>query len=131
MDDLPDTVMTIFQNAIDSANSGIVNWVMRRRAMRYLTFLTIPYRVPIDIMYATFTKWVYFIISSVSWNIPSIDGLRRQSVNWVSLEPTKAPIYTGQQHCNKKKTWHKHNVDKILLLEEAYVQQLTIKGCWW
>lgn len=56
MDDLPDTVMTIFQNAIDSANSGIVNWVMRQRAMRYLTLLTLPYRVPIDIMYASFTK---------------------------------------------------------------------------
>ncbi|KAJ8725236.1 hypothetical protein PYW07_016194 [Mythimna separata] len=56
VDDLPDTVMTIFQNAIDSANSGIVNWVMRQRAMRYLTLLTLPYRVPIDIMYASFTK---------------------------------------------------------------------------
>nr|AEJ33048.1 adipose triglyceride lipase [Manduca sexta] len=58
VDDLPDTVMTIFQNAIDSANSGIVNWVMRQRAMRYLTLMTLPYRVPIDIMYATFTKFV-------------------------------------------------------------------------
>ncbi|KAI8440584.1 hypothetical protein MSG28_001811 [Choristoneura fumiferana] len=34
VDDLPDTVMTIFQNAIDSANHGIVNWVMRQRAMK-------------------------------------------------------------------------------------------------
>ncbi|KAG6464242.1 hypothetical protein O3G_MSEX014377 [Manduca sexta] len=58
VDDLPDTVMTIFQNAIDSANSGIVNWVMRQRAMRYLTLMTLPYRVPIDIMYATFTNCV-------------------------------------------------------------------------
>lgn len=56
VDDLPDTVMTIFQNAIDTANSGIVNWVMRQRAMRYLTVLALPYTVPIDIMYATFTK---------------------------------------------------------------------------
>ncbi|GBP07529.1 Patatin-like phospholipase domain-containing protein 2 [Eumeta japonica] len=54
--DLPDTVMTVFQNAIDSANSGIVNWVLRQRAMQYLNLLTLPYRVPIDIMYATFTK---------------------------------------------------------------------------
>ncbi|XP_053600600.1 uncharacterized protein LOC128669658 [Plodia interpunctella] len=58
VDDLPDTVMTIFQNAIDSANSGLVNWVMRQRAMRYLSVLTLPYRVPIDVMYATFTKFV-------------------------------------------------------------------------
>lgn len=56
VDDLPDTVMTIFQNAIDSANNGVVNWVMRQRGMRYISLLTLPYRVPIDIMYATFTK---------------------------------------------------------------------------
>ncbi|CAG9792207.1 unnamed protein product [Diatraea saccharalis] len=58
VDDLPDTVMTIFQNAIDSANSGIINWMMRKRAMRYLSVLTLPYRVPIDVMYATFTNYV-------------------------------------------------------------------------
>ncbi|KAL0839903.1 hypothetical protein ABMA28_016522 [Loxostege sticticalis] len=58
VDDLPDTVMTIFQNAIDTANSGIVNWVMRQRAMRYLSVMALPYRVPIDVMYATFTKFV-------------------------------------------------------------------------
>ncbi|KAM3968027.1 brummer [Aphomia sociella] len=58
VDDLPDTVMTIFQNAIDSANNGLVNWVMRQRAVRYLSVLTLPYRVPIDVMYATFTNYV-------------------------------------------------------------------------
>ncbi|XP_026326934.1 uncharacterized protein LOC113235457 [Hyposmocoma kahamanoa] len=58
VDDLPDTVMTIFQNAIDSANNGLVNWVMRQRGMRFVSLLTLPYRVPIDIMYATFTKFV-------------------------------------------------------------------------
>ncbi|XP_061706231.1 1-acylglycerol-3-phosphate O-acyltransferase Pnpla3-like isoform X5 [Cydia pomonella] len=57
-DDLPDTVMSIFQNAIDSANHGIVNWVLRQRAVRYLSIMTLPYRVPIDIMYATLTKFV-------------------------------------------------------------------------
>ncbi|XP_052738212.1 uncharacterized protein LOC112053492 isoform X2 [Bicyclus anynana] len=58
VDDLPDTVMTIFQQAIDSANTGIVNWVMRQRGMRCVSLLTLPYRVPVDIMYATVTKFV-------------------------------------------------------------------------
>ncbi|CAG9792206.1 unnamed protein product [Diatraea saccharalis] len=75
VDDLPDTVMTIFQNAIDSANSGIINWMMRKRAMRYLSVLTLPYRVPIDVMYATFTKFVTCTpkmsksLWRLSWNI--------------------------------------------------------------
>ncbi|CAG9563383.1 unnamed protein product [Danaus chrysippus] len=58
VDDLPDTVMTIFQNAIESANTGLVNWVMRQRGMRCVSLLTLPYRVPVDVMYATFTKFV-------------------------------------------------------------------------
>ncbi|XP_068627563.1 uncharacterized protein [Battus philenor] len=58
VDDLPDTVMTIFQNAIDSANSGLVSWLMRQRGMRCVSMMTLPYRVPVDILYATFTKFV-------------------------------------------------------------------------
>ncbi|CAH2062778.1 unnamed protein product, partial [Iphiclides podalirius] len=58
VDDLPDTVMTIFQNAIESANSGLVSWLMRQRGMRCVSVMTLPYRVPVDIMYATFTKFV-------------------------------------------------------------------------
>ncbi|XP_028173729.1 uncharacterized protein LOC114362496 [Ostrinia furnacalis] len=75
VDDLPDTVMTIFQNAIDTANSGIVNWVMRQRAMRYLSVMALPYRVPIDVMYATFTKFVSCTpkmsksLWKLSWNV--------------------------------------------------------------
>ncbi|XP_050362756.1 uncharacterized protein LOC126781764 [Nymphalis io] len=58
VDDLPDTVTTIFQNAIDTANNGIVNWVMRQRGMRCVSLLTLPYRVPVDVLYATITKFV-------------------------------------------------------------------------
>ncbi|CAK1544746.1 unnamed protein product [Leptosia nina] len=58
VDDLPDTVMTIFQNAIDSANNGLVNWVMQQRGMRAVSLLTLPYRIPVDVMYATFTNYV-------------------------------------------------------------------------
>ncbi|XP_075972370.1 uncharacterized protein LOC142974102 [Anticarsia gemmatalis] len=58
VDDLPDTVMTIFQNAIESANSGLVNWLLRRRAVRCLTLAALPYRVPVDIVYATLAKFV-------------------------------------------------------------------------
>ncbi|KPJ16220.1 Patatin-like phospholipase domain-containing protein 2 [Papilio machaon] len=58
VDDLPDTVMTIFQNAIDSANSGLASWLLRRRGMRCISLMTLPYRVPVDILYATFTNYI-------------------------------------------------------------------------
>ncbi|KPJ01037.1 Patatin-like phospholipase domain-containing protein 2 [Papilio xuthus] len=58
VDDLPDTVMTIFQNAIESANSGLASWLLRRRGMRCISLITLPYRVPVDILYATFTNYI-------------------------------------------------------------------------
>lgn len=56
MANLPDTVVTVLQNAIDSANKGIVNWVFKHRSMKILSLLTIPCTLPVDIVYATFTK---------------------------------------------------------------------------
>lgn len=53
---MPDTVMTIFQEAIDSANKGLVNWMFKHRGMKLLSVLSLPYTLPADIMYATFTK---------------------------------------------------------------------------
>lgn len=52
----PDTVMTIFQDAIDSANKGIINWLFKHRGMKLLSILTLPYTLPIDVVYATLTK---------------------------------------------------------------------------
>ncbi|XP_017775894.1 PREDICTED: patatin-like phospholipase domain-containing protein 2 isoform X2 [Nicrophorus vespilloides] len=53
---LPDTVLTIFQDAIDTANKGLVNWVFKHRGMKLLSVLSLPYTVPADMVYATFTK---------------------------------------------------------------------------
>ncbi|KAI8440589.1 hypothetical protein MSG28_001811 [Choristoneura fumiferana] len=84
VDDLPDTVMTIFQNAIDSANHGIVNWVMRQRAVRYLTILALPYRVPIDIMYATLTNGIITCMNGrklVHENLDLVNASQRALLN--------------------------------------------------
>ncbi|KAB0797303.1 hypothetical protein PPYR_08297 [Photinus pyralis] len=53
---MPDTVMTVFQEAIDSANKGLINWLFKHRGMKLLSILSLPYVLPADIMYATFTK---------------------------------------------------------------------------
>ncbi|XP_046394009.1 1-acylglycerol-3-phosphate O-acyltransferase Pnpla3-like isoform X3 [Ischnura elegans] len=55
---LPDTVMTIFQEAIDSANKGIINWVFKHRGMKILSILSLPCILPADIVYATYTKFM-------------------------------------------------------------------------
>lgn len=53
---LPDTVLTIFQDAIDTANKGIVNWMFKHQGIKCLSVLSIPYTLPADMVYATFTK---------------------------------------------------------------------------
>lgn len=53
---MPETVVTIFQEAIDKANKGLVNWVFKHRGMKLLSILALPYTLPADVMYATITK---------------------------------------------------------------------------
>lgn len=53
---MPETVLTIFQEAIDSANKGIVNWIFKHRSMKLLSVLSLPYTLPADMVHATFTK---------------------------------------------------------------------------
>ncbi|KAK9752169.1 Osteopetrosis-associated transmembrane protein 1 precursor [Popillia japonica] len=55
---LPDTVLTIFQDAIDTANKGLINWIFKHRGMKLLSVLSLPYSLPADVMYATFTKFM-------------------------------------------------------------------------
>ncbi|XP_018326374.1 1-acylglycerol-3-phosphate O-acyltransferase Pnpla3 isoform X2 [Agrilus planipennis] len=53
---MPEAVLTVFQEAIDSANKGLINWVFKHRGMKLLSILSLPYTLPADVMYATFTN---------------------------------------------------------------------------
>ncbi|XP_043256181.1 patatin-like phospholipase domain-containing protein 2 isoform X1 [Colletes gigas] len=55
---LPETVMTIFQDAIDSANKGLINWFFKHRSVKLLSLLSLPYTLPADVVYATFTNLI-------------------------------------------------------------------------
>ncbi|XP_066141434.1 1-acylglycerol-3-phosphate O-acyltransferase Pnpla3-like isoform X2 [Euwallacea fornicatus] len=53
---VPDTVLNVFQDVIETANKGVLNWIFKHRGMKLLSVLSLPYTLPADIMYATFTK---------------------------------------------------------------------------
>ncbi|XP_012146688.1 brummer isoform X1 [Megachile rotundata] len=55
---LPETVMTIFQDAIDSANKGLINWLFKHKSVKLLSLLSLPYTLPVDVVYATFTNMI-------------------------------------------------------------------------
>lgn len=102
VDDLPDTVMTIFQNAIDSANTGIVNWVMRQRGMQYVSLLTLPYRVPVDIMYASITKFVTCTpkMSKSLWRL-----------SWQLLRQLHGFLYSAHDRSEAARVYYKLNME--------------------
>jgi patatin-like phospholipase domain-containing protein 2 len=56
IDRLPETVSLTLQNAITEANQGVMNWIFRHRGMRLLSILSLPYVLPVDVVYATFLK---------------------------------------------------------------------------
>lgn len=53
---VPESVLSKFQEAIDKANNGLLNWLFKHRGMKLLSVLTLPYTLPADVMYATFSK---------------------------------------------------------------------------
>lgn len=53
---MPDTVLTVFQTAVDQANKGLMNWVFKHRGARLLKALSLPATLPADIVCATLTK---------------------------------------------------------------------------
>lgn len=58
---LPETVMSILQDAIDSANKGIVNWLFKHKSIKLLSVLSLPYTLPVDVMCATINKLVLLL----------------------------------------------------------------------
>lgn len=53
---MPDTVISVFNSYIENANKGLLGWLIKKPAMMILRALSIPATLPCDIMYATITK---------------------------------------------------------------------------
>ncbi|ERL93768.1 patatin-like phospholipase domain-containing protein 2 isoform X1 [Dendroctonus ponderosae] len=64
---VPETVLSVFQEVIDAANKGVSNWVYRHRGMKLFSILCLPYTLPADMVCATFTK-----LRIVSPEVPKI-----------------------------------------------------------
>ncbi|XP_045105529.1 patatin-like phospholipase domain-containing protein 2 isoform X5 [Portunus trituberculatus] len=58
LDQLPEAVGSILQDAITSANEGLMNWVFKHKSMKLLSVLTLPYVLPMDIAYSAFLRFM-------------------------------------------------------------------------
>ncbi|XP_026297020.1 1-acylglycerol-3-phosphate O-acyltransferase Pnpla3 isoform X2 [Apis mellifera] len=89
---LPETVMTIFQDAIDSANKGLINWLFKHRSVKLLSLLSLPCTLPADVVYATFTKFIL--------NVPKLQRnlleLKKFFLNQLNILFPKINVYYQQ-----------------------------------
>uniref|UniRef100_V9I9G5 triacylglycerol lipase n=1 Tax=Apis cerana TaxID=7461 RepID=V9I9G5_APICE len=89
---LPETVMTIFQDAIDSANKGLINWLFKHRSVKLLSLLSLPCTLPADVVYATFTKFIL--------NVPKLQRnlleLKKFFLNQLNMLFPKINVYYQQ-----------------------------------
>lgn len=53
---MPETVLTVFQTYIESANKGLANWMFRHKGTKILQALSLPATLPADFVCATLTK---------------------------------------------------------------------------
>ncbi|XP_066973761.1 1-acylglycerol-3-phosphate O-acyltransferase Pnpla3-like isoform X1 [Macrobrachium rosenbergii] len=93
IDQLPEQVGAILQDAIDKANEGLMNWVFKHRSMKLLSVLTLPYVLPIDIAYAAFLKF-----SSSTPSIHNVTVLGKQIVDLVQALLSSVAQPTAHHH---------------------------------
>jgi len=53
---LPDAVVEILQEAIESGNKGLLNWIFSHQSVQLLSLMSLPCLIPADIAYATAIK---------------------------------------------------------------------------
>ncbi|KAG0720392.1 hypothetical protein GWK47_048607 [Chionoecetes opilio] len=58
LDQLPEAVGSILQDAINTANQGLMNWVFKHKSLKLLSVLTLPYVLPMDMVYSTFLRFM-------------------------------------------------------------------------
>ncbi|XP_063233395.1 patanin-like phospholipase domain-containing protein atgl-1 isoform X2 [Bacillus rossius redtenbacheri] len=78
--DLPDTIASILQDAIESANKGVMNWLFQHRSVKLLSLLSLPCTLPADIVYATFTNVLGGVVQTHSYEMFVVGNSRFDQV---------------------------------------------------
>lgn len=109
LDSLPETVVSILQDAIESGNKGILNWLFSHKTMRLISLMSLPCIIPADIAYATVLK-VFESAPKLTYNIrvlsEAVVQLVAQTLSGVTYSPTYSAKLTCQINISegKKKT---------------------------
>jgi hypothetical protein len=99
MDTLPDTVVSILQDAIESGNKGFLNWLFSHKSVKILSLMSLPYIIPADIAYATVLK-IFETAPKLTYNLRVLSEamlqLIAQTLSNISLSPA---AYSAKLTC--------------------------------
>ncbi|CAG7721940.1 unnamed protein product [Allacma fusca] len=98
LDSLPDTVVTILQDAIESGNKGVLNWLFSHQSVRLLTLMSIPCLLPADMAYATILK-VFENAPKLKYNLKTLSAAVIQLLAQTLSKFHFSPTYSAQLTC--------------------------------
>jgi len=111
LDSLPETVVSILQDAIDSGNRGLLNWLFSYRTVRLISLMSLPCILPADIAYATALK-LLDTAPKLTYNLRVFSKaflqLIAQTVSNISLSPT---TYSAKLTCEVAITEYNEGLD--------------------
>jgi len=91
--------VNILQDAIESGNRGLINWLFSHRSVRILSLMTLPWIIPADMAYATGLK-VFETAPKLSYNLRMLSEAVLQLVTQTLSRWTLTPsAYSAKLTC--------------------------------
>ena len=98
MDSLPDTVVSILQDAIESGNKGLLNWLFSHQSVRLLSLMSLPCIIPADIAYAAVLK-VFDNAPKLKYNLKTLSAAVIQLLTQTIAKLSSSPSYSAKLTC--------------------------------
>ncbi|XP_021961349.1 1-acylglycerol-3-phosphate O-acyltransferase Pnpla3 isoform X2 [Folsomia candida] len=111
LDSLPDTVVSILQDAIESGNKGLLNWLFSHKTMKLISLMSLPCIIPADIAYATVLK-LFETAPKLTYNLrvlsQAVLQLVAQTLSNISLSPA---AYSAKLTCQVAITEYNEDIE--------------------
>lgn len=115
LDSLPETVVSILQDAIESGNRGLLNWLFSHKTMKLLSLMSLPCIIPADIAYATVLK-IFETAPKLTYNFrvlsQAVLQLVAQTLSNISLSPA---AYSAKLTCQVAITEYNEGINCLFI----------------
>lgn len=125
LDSLPETVVTILQDAIESGNRGLLNWLFSHQSVRLLSLMSLPCIIPADMAYATVLK-VLETAPKLSYNLKTLSEAVLQLLAQTLHRFNFSPAYSAKLTCQLAFTEYTEDIEAPI--EESFQRKASIRN---